>query len=743
VIVLDIQALQSPAYARRGVGRHVAELVRVLVDEHPGAVDVLAWNDRLARGPAIADLDHELGLGDRVQTFSSLRATDVDVLHVPAPFSPLVRADDEANDYVDMAVPVRARRLVVTLHDLIPWRFPDRYLVDRADRARYHSRLAMLLTADAVLAVSESAAADAIELVGVDPRRISVVGAGAGARFTPADNSAADRLERLRGAMPGLQPGFVAVPAAMDWRKNLDGAFAAYAQLAGDTRARHQLVVVADLHRADVVDVRLEAQRLGIDGDVHVPGFVDDDLLVDLYRTADVVMVPSRYEGFGLPVVEARRCGTRVICSDASSLPEVLPDARARFDPDDIGSMAEALRRSLDDPDFQAVLDAVPPAPYDWSLTGQRVVAAYERGRRPSPRSRRPRPRLAVVTITPPVESGVADHSARLIEAFASDAVEADVEVFTPGAPRRLDRAPGVEVRHLAALPERHASREIDGVVYCLGNDPVHRPVFDVMRAVPGAVLLHDIRITRLFGREGPPAGSWCPESDIDYTSGPVASIASPVLVQSEHARELLHAASGFDAVDVGPHPCWNDGTDAAIDDPGPPWVISAGIAHELKQTDLFVAAMRLVTGETAARVAIVGDGGPRFLSPADDIVATGQVDDGEFDRWLRRASLAVQLRAVTNGESSGVVAHALARGVPLVVTDIGAMRELPDDVAVRVPVDATPAELAAAIAGLLSDPVRRGLMRAAALRFATRNTPVDQARRIVEAICHPAGMRG
>jgi glycosyltransferase involved in cell wall biosynthesis len=225
--------------------------------------------------------------------------------------------------------------------------------------------------------------------------------------------------------------------------------------------------------------------------------------------------------------------------------------------------------------------------------------------------------------------------------------------------------------------------------------------------------------------------------------SAPVASIAAPVLVQSTHARELLHAASGFDAIDVGPHPCWNDGTHEAIDDPGPPWVVSAGIAHELKRTDLFVAAMRLVSAEMPARVAIVGDGGPRFLRPDDEIVATGQVDDTEFDRWLRRAALAVQLRAVTNGESSGVVAHALARGVPLVVTDIGAMRELPDEVAVRVPVDATPEELADAIRALLADPARRAGMRAAGLRFAAGNTPVDQARRIVEAICQPAGVRG
>jgi glycosyltransferase involved in cell wall biosynthesis len=348
-----------------------------------------------------------------------------------------------------------------------------------------------------------------------------------------------------------------------------------------------------------------------------------------------------------------------------------------------------------------------------------------------------------VVTITPPVASGVADHSARLIEAFADEAVDVDVEVFTPAAPRHLDRAPGVEVRHLAALPERHASNAVDRVVYCVGNDPVHRPVFDVMRAVPGAALLHDIRIGRLYGRQGPPAGSPAPPSDADFESAPVAAIAAPALVQSVHARELLHAASGVDAVDVGPHPCWNDGTAEAIDDPGPPWVVSAGIAHELKRTDLFVAAMRIVLADTPARAAIVGDGGPRFLTPDDEIVATGQVDDVEFDRWLRRAGIAVQLRATTNGESSGVVAHALARGVPLVVTDIGAMRELPDEVAVRVPVDCAPRDLAAEIVRLLADAERRRDMRAAALAFAARHTPVEQARRIVEAITRPTGVGG
>ncbi len=239
-----------------------------------------------------------------------------------------------------------------------------------------------------------------------------------------------------------------------------------------------------------------------------------------------------------------------------------------------------------------------------------------------------------------------------MIEAIAGDAVDVDVEVFTPGGPRRLDRAPTVEVRHLAALPERFASGAVDDVIYCIGNDSIHRPLFDMMRAVPGHVLMHDVRIPRLYGPEGPPEGT-IPDTDSEFVATPVASAAVSRLVQSEHAGQLLREVSGFDAVDVGPHPCWNDGTVEPIDDGDPPWIVSAGIAHEVKQTDVFVAAIRHLSQTTPIRAAVVGPGGSRFVGDSD-VIATEHVDDVEFDAWLRKAAIAVQLRATTNGESSG-----------------------------------------------------------------------------------------
>ena len=143
------------------------------------------------------------------------------------------------------------------------------------------------------------------------------------------------------------------------------------------------------------------------------------------------------------------------------------------------------------------------------------------------------------------------------------------------------------------------------------------------------------------------------------------------------------------------------------------------------------MAAARLLPPGISA--AVVGAGSERFVT--GDVVGTGHVDDGEFDRWLRRATCLVQLRATSNGESSGVVAHALARGVPLVVTDIGAMRELPDDVAIRVPPDVSAAELARVIRSLVDDVDRRAAMRESALAFARRHTSSTQADLVVAAL--------
>lgn len=748
MIVYDLQALQSAAHGERGIARYVSDLAEALLERHDGVVDVFAWNDRLPFVDRIGDL----GLGGRLRSFSELRGERVDLVHVNSVFEPLM--------YGEVGVPVRADRVVVTCYDLIPYRFLDQYLTDRQRAASYRARLGMIASADAVVTDSESAAADVHDLIGVERDRLTVIGAGVGGQFTFPTAPLADRMLELRRGLPNLRPRYLLVPTGIDWRKNIPGVIASFGRLPADVRHRHQLVLACKVDAEQRTWIEDLAGEAGALDQVVITGFVSDEDLVRLYQTAELVVFPSFYEGFGLPVLEARRCGARVICSGASSLPEVLVDASARFDPHDPGEMAAVMERALTDPTFAARLDRVGDAGFTWAAAADRLVDVYRATTATITRTRptttssttagppriaartTDRRRLALVTILPPTPSGVADHSARLASAIGDEFDDIDLTVFVAGA-SAVTPTGRFQVSELAELVPRWDRGDFDRVVYCFGNNPWHRDAYQLLQIVPGSVFLHDVRLTGMFDlwyRHRFETNLYRDDEDPLFAR-PVVGLAESVFVQSAHAAELVRAEAGRSdvrVIDIGPHPCAPaPGSRVVAGRSGDdlPWVVTLGIASPAKRTDTFVAAARLLVERGVARAAIVGADGERHVRRDDDITVTGQVDDAEFFAWLDRASVVVQLRQGTNGESSGVVAHALAHGVPLVVSDIGAMSELGDDVASKVAVDIDAPALADAIEQLLADDECRSSMREAALAVAARETPAVQARRLVDAL--------
>ncbi len=729
-VAFDLQAVQSVAHGERGIARFVFDLAASVAAEHPDLVDLFLWNDTLPRSERLDALD----LGGRLRSFSEVRGTDVDVLHLNSPF--------EGLRIGDFMPPVRAKRLVATCYDLIPYRFPRQYLSDSLARARYRNRLALLTVADALVTDSLSAAHDATELLGIDPRRLTVIGAGVGPQFRPAETPLDDRMASLRSQVPGLLPRFVLVPTGVDWRKNTANAISAYARLPRDVRDRHQLVLscrLDDHHRRLIDD---QCDRLGVAGHVLVTGFVPDETLVSLYQTAELVFFPSVYEGFGLPVLEARRCGTPVVCSDRSSLQEVLPDPSAWFNPYDVADMAKILERALCDAEFTARLRAVPDAGFTWSNAARRLAGVYREQlaalrQAPAPAGVR---RLAVVSPLPPDRNGVAFHSARLLAAIDDHIDDVEVTAYIPWGAPAIARQVGYRVRNLGRLLSDWTAGEFDAVLYCVGNHEIHRSALPMLELVPGHVLVHDARLRgaladldwhRLRG-----AGI---VDDDSRAAAPFVDRAISTLVQSAYAADLVEAETGVRPRDVGPihvpeaaDPAELDGADG-LDD-GRPWVITAGIADETKRTDVFVAAADRLIAAGVARCAVVGPLGERFVK-GTEVATTGWVDDDALVGWLRRATLVVALRDETNGESSGIVADAIAHGCVVVVSDVGAMSELPDGVVSKVPGDISAADLSTHLIGLLDHPDRRAVLSAAALAFAATQTPLDQARRIVDAV--------
>ena len=225
--------------------------------------------------------------------------------------------------------PVASSRTVLVLHDAAALRHPRWYA---KAYATWQRRLLPVLAARArrIVTVSEFSRSELVELLAVDPARISVVPGGVDARFTPQADAAAARRALW------LERPYVLCVASHTARKNL----AALAPAARALAAGGAELVVAGGHRPQfAAEQGLEPLRL--------LGHVDDALLPGLYAGAEAFVLPSLYEGFGLPVLEAMAAGTPVVATRAGALPETCGTAAVLVD--DAGEMQEALPALLSD----------------------------------------------------------------------------------------------------------------------------------------------------------------------------------------------------------------------------------------------------------------------------------------------------------------------------------------------------------------------------------------------------------
>jgi glycosyltransferase involved in cell wall biosynthesis len=258
--------------------------------------------------------------------------------------------------------PVRlGSRNVVLIHDAAALRHPEWY--GRA-YVRWQRRLLPRLAQEAglVLTVSEFSRGELIEVLGAPPDRVVVVPNGVDARFHPdADAEAAAMALRLKYP-------YVLVVGTRIARKNLAGLENAARALS----ERGIELVAAGSGRAYM-------QERGPSPFLHGLGYVPDEHLPGLYAGAQALVMPSLYEGFGLPVIEAMASGTPVVAADRAALPEVAGGAAVLFDPDDPEAAADALLRVLDEGRFRLELrdrGLEQARRFTWERTAEGVDAA-------------------------------------------------------------------------------------------------------------------------------------------------------------------------------------------------------------------------------------------------------------------------------------------------------------------------------------------------------------------------------
>jgi glycosyltransferase involved in cell wall biosynthesis len=239
--------------------------------------------------------------------------------------------------------PVRRAHTVLTVHDLSFMRVPE---CSPPSLRTYLLRAvpSSVRRADLVLADSESTRSDVIELLGVSPDRVRVIYPGVDEGFQRVRDTQVLAAVRRRYQLPER---FVLSVGTLQPRKNLNRLVEAYAQARMDTDVK---LVIAGGTGWLYEGIFRRVEELGLQGDVYFPGYVVDEHLPALYTLADLFVFPSLYEGFGLPPLEAMACGTPVVTSNVSSLPEVVGDAALMVDPRDVVALANAMVQVLGDP---------------------------------------------------------------------------------------------------------------------------------------------------------------------------------------------------------------------------------------------------------------------------------------------------------------------------------------------------------------------------------------------------------
>ena len=243
--------------------------------------------------------------------------------------------------------PLASARSVVTIHDLAFLRNPE-WGSPKIIKTFSRGVQRFVQDATAVVACSKATKTDIVELLDIDAEKVSVIHEAADDALTPMHREAArDDLARLYGiAAPILL--FV---GTIEPRKNVEGLLRAFALV--HKEIPHHLVLVGK-HGWGAATASEMINRLGLRERVLPIGFVSHEDLVKFYSASNAFVFPSFYEGFGLPVLEAMRCGAPVITSNVSSLPEVGGDAAEYVDPADVDALAAAIQRVALDPALRA-----------------------------------------------------------------------------------------------------------------------------------------------------------------------------------------------------------------------------------------------------------------------------------------------------------------------------------------------------------------------------------------------------
>lgn len=342
----------------RGYGRFSREIMRALFRRYPDDEFICvgderafeAWSpdapnatlvrvDQSVSPTHAAAADGSRSLSDMLALTRAVKRVAPDVFYAPSVYS-----------YYPLPPGLPA---VVTIHDTIAERFPHLTLPSWKARTFWNLKVRLaLLQARLIVTVSEYSARSIEQVLRVPRQRIRVCEEAPAPAYRPAGDAEIAAAARLAGLPPGV-PWFVYV-GGFNPHKRVDLIVRAHDALALDASPAPHLLLIgtrtADVFHGEVERLDAIVREAGTGPLVHWPGFLPDEALVPLVSGAVASLLPSECEGFGLPAVEAAACGTAVVATTESPLPELLDGGGIFVNPGDLDALTAAMRRLLEDP---------------------------------------------------------------------------------------------------------------------------------------------------------------------------------------------------------------------------------------------------------------------------------------------------------------------------------------------------------------------------------------------------------
>lgn len=355
-----------------GIGRYALELLKAMHAHANGVEFVLLtteredshglWQQYERHALACCRLLPALMTIGNLAVSDAIRRYNLDLVHDPNGIAPFLG-------------PAFGARRVTTIYDAFAYVHPESH--NLLDNWRYQWMLPFASRrADTVITISECSRNDLATYLGLNKEYMPLVPGGIHPMFAPVP---AGREREAVLTRYGVRMPYVLYLGGINARKNIARLFEAFARV----RQQHpQLqLVIGGKRQWQTGQIDATYERLQLQSCVHFTGYVDDADLPALYSAAEAFVFPSLYEGFGLPPLEAMACGTPVVTSNVSSLPEVVGDAALLVDPYSVDAIAAAITRVLDDATLRAVLmrRGVEQAPrYTWEQAARKTLAVYQ-----------------------------------------------------------------------------------------------------------------------------------------------------------------------------------------------------------------------------------------------------------------------------------------------------------------------------------------------------------------------------